>query len=388
MAACCFFTYFVAVKKAALLLVSLTATLLLAEGLLRLIYPDTQQLYVWQPNLQHTFYPDSAILNGIYGPSRFSINAQGFRGAVFTNNGTKKYLCIGGSTTECLYLDDTETWTALLQDSLNAKAGITAYTMGSIGKSGCTTREHYIQLKYYVPQLGRVDGIIMMIGINDLMKRLSRDTLFENNFVFTPAVEDSVVNTIFLKHSRSNGTTWWRSTALFQLLQGALHKAQPVKWENVQDDKGEIYRQWRSYRQQAVNTIDTLPDLTAALKEYTRNLQLLYNTAQQQHLPLVLITQPVLYTDSLSLAAQRLLWMGGTGNFQQQGGSRYYSPCVLQQAMQLYNLQLKTFCAGKAGIKFIDLATALNGDTSVMYDDCHFTEYGARRVAAIISEQL
>jgi hypothetical protein len=376
------------VKKAALLLVSLIVTLLLAEGLLRLLYPDTQQLYVWQPNLQHTFYPDSAILHGIYGPSRFSINAQGFRGAAFKNDGTKKYLCIGGSTTECLYLDDTETWAALLQDSLNAKAGSHQYTIGSIGKSGCTTRENYIQLKYYVPRLGKIDGVIMLVGINDLMKRLSRDTLFENNFVFTPAVEDSFVNTIFLKHSRGNGTTWWRRTALFQLLQSVLHKAQPVTWQNVQDDTGEAYSQWRSHRQQALSPIDTLPDLTAALNEYNRNLQLLYSTAQQQHLQLVLVTQPVLYTDSLSPAAQRLLWMGGTGNFQQQAGSRYYSPRVLQQAMQLYNLQLKNFCAGKPGIKFIDLATPLNGDTSVMYDDCHFTEHGARRVAAIISEQL
>lgn len=369
-------------------MVSLTVTLLLAEGLLHIIYPDTQKLYVWQPNLQHTFYPDSAILHGIYGPSRFSINAQGFRGAAFKNDGTKKYLCIGGSTTECLYLDDTETWAALLQDSLNAKAGSHQYTIGSIGKSGCTTRENYIQLKYYVPRLGNIDGVIMLVGINDLMKRLSRDALFENNFVFTPAVEDSFVNTIFLEHSRSNGTTWWRRTALFALLQSVLHKAQPVTWQNVQDDTGEAYNRWRRHRQQALSLIDTLPGLTTALNEYTRNLQLLYNAAQQQHLQLVLVTQPVLYTDSLLPAAQRLLWMGGTGNFQQQPGNRYYSPRALRQAMQLYNLQLKNFCAGKPGIKFIDLATPLNGDTSVMYDDCHFTEHGARRVAAIISEHL
>jgi hypothetical protein len=375
-------------KKAALFVVSTLTGLLLAEGLLRLLYPDTQQLYVWQPNLQHTFYPDSSVLYGIYGPARFSINAQGFRGSGFKNDGTKKYLCIGGSTTECLYLDDTETWTALLQDSLNTRAGSHAYTIGSIGKSGCTTRENYIQLKYYVPQLGKIDGVIMMVGINDLMKRLSRDTLFENNFAFTPAVEDSFVNTIFLKHSRSNSTTWWRRTALFGLLQQALHKAQPVAGENVQDDKGEIYRQWRHHR----STGKILPrsnyDIGTALNEYIRNLQAIYTEAQRQGITLVLVSQPSLYSLSPGYDENEYLWMGGVGDYQNQPGCAYHPVSTLKSMMLDYNLQLKNFCTGKPGIKFIDVATGMNGDTSVMYDDCHFTEKGARRVAGTISEQL
>ncbi|HLP49604.1 MAG TPA: SGNH/GDSL hydrolase family protein [Chitinophagales bacterium] len=351
------------------------------------IYPQQNKLFVWQPNLQHTFHPDSTILYGVHGPSTFTINSQGFRGDEFKNDGTKKYLCIGGSTTECLYLDDKKTWPYLTQQLLTTKYA-TPSIIGSIGKSGCTIRENYIQLKYYVPQLGKIDGVIMMAGINDLMKRLSRDMLFEDDFRFTAAVEDSFVNTIFLKQGRTNEKTWLRRTALFKVLQNALHKAKPVKWESVQDDRGEVYQAWRNNRQHASAFVDSLPDLSAALAEYERNLQAIYAEAQRQQIQLVLVNQPAIYTDSLSEYANELLWMGGVGDFQTKAGCRYYSPKVLNAALLLYSQRLKLFCTGKPGIKFIDLATQLPRDTSVFYDDCHFNESGARKVAGIISEHL
>lgn len=364
-------------KKAGLVILAILLSVFIAEGVLRLVYKAQQHYYVWQPNLKHVFIPDSSVFNGVKGASVFTINADGYRGKPF-QAGELNYLAIGGSTTECLYLDDKETWQALMGNG----------NVGSIGKSGCTTRENYIQLKYYVPQVANIKGVVMMVGLNDMVKRLSQDTLFNTGFKFTPQVEDSFVNTIFLKGGRATGKTWWRRTAVFYVLQQALQRTTRVEWQSIQDDRGAIYKTWRNKRQQATQIIDTLPDLTAALEEYGKNLQLIYNQTRLQKIKLVLVNQAALYKDTMSAYEQNLLWMGGKGDFQGKGPNAYYSPAALNKALQLYNTRLKQFCAGKADVVFIDLSAQLPRDTSVFYDDCHFNERGAQQVARIISAGL
>jgi len=373
------------IRKAGLILISILLSLFIAEILLRIVYPKQEKLFVWQPNLKHTFYPDSTIFYGINGASDFTINSQGFRGTEF-KGAEVKFLCLGGSTTECLYLDNNETWFHQLEDSLNTKFKTWKFQLGSIGKSGCTTHENYIQLKYFVPQLGKVDGVILMVGINDLMKRLSRDTLFENDFRFNQQVEDSFVNAIFI--SNRSEKSWWRSLRLFQFGRSLLHKTRNVEWENVQDDKGEVYKAWRANRAHASEVIDSLPDLRSALNEFDRNLNLIHDETQKQGIKLILVNQSALYKDSMGAYENSLLWMGGKGNFQKEGSHIYYSTKALYNGLLLYNKHLKEFCEQNPYVKFIDIETELPRDTSVFYDDCHFNESGARKVASIISRQM
>ncbi len=368
------------IQKAALVLLSVLLSLFTAELVLHFLLPPTYKLHVWQPNLSHTFHPDSTIFYGISSESKFTINSQGFRGEEFRTDSRKKYLCIGGSTTECLYLDDNETWSSMLQ-STNQHL-----MFGNIGKSGCTTRENYLHLKYYTPQLGKINGVIMMVGLNDLMIRLSRDTLFENNFEFTKAVEDSLVNAIFLSNKHQN--VWWRKLNLFQLLQNTLHQTSGVEWKNIQDDRGETLKRWRNYRMNTSKVIDSIPALANALKEFEQNLDLIYKESQKQNLELVLVSQGTLYKDSMNSYENSLLWMGGVGNFQERNNCAYYSSRVLNKAMSDYNERLKIFSVNKPGVKFVDLANQLAKDTSVFYDDCHFNENGAKKVAEVISKSL
>ncbi len=366
-------------KRLLLLAVSIIISLLIAEVALRIVFPQDDKYYIWQPNLQHVFHPDSNLFYGIKGNKEFTINSTGARGDMFIKN-TKNYVCIGGSTTECLYLDDTETWHKVLQNELGE-----GHKVSSLGKSGVTTREHYLHMKYTVKQLDYVNGVILMVGINDLMKRLSRDTLYDSNFGFTKQVEDSLVNTIFLKQEDA----WWRKTALFSLVQGIYHnyKQQGVAWENAQDDTGNSLQQWRINRAAATALLDTLPYLTKALDEYERNLQLIYNEAKAQKLELVCVSQPALYKDTMPEFENALLWMGGVGAFQNERGHAYYTPKALRQALDMYNERLKQF-SQRNGIHFLDANAAMPRDTSVFYDDCHFNQNGAQLLGRCIAKEL
>lgn len=368
-------------KRILLLAVSVIVALFTAEVALLIAYPANNKYYIWQPNLRHTFYPDSSIFYGIKGAKQFSINSDGARGNTFSK-ATQNYICLGGSTTECLYLDDSETWPQQMQNAMGS-----GYIVSSLGKSGVTTREHYMHIKYTVKHLEHVNGVVLMAGLNDLMKYLSRGTSYDADFAFNKTVEDSLANIIFLKTGRQQKGVWWRRTALYNLVQQVYNnnKQNGVVWENVQDDKGEILRQWRGYRAGATLFIDTLPNLSAALNEYERNLELLYGEAVEQHLKLVCVSQIAIYKDSLSKFEKSLLWMGGIGRFQYETGHAYYSPKALRKGLDMYNETLKSFCSTK-GILFLDAGSVMPSDTSVFYDDCHLNENGARLLGKYIAK--
>lgn len=152
----------------------------------------------------------------------------------------------------------------------------------------------------------------------------------------------------------------------------------------IQDDNGEVVKQWRLNRAKATEIRDTLPDMTAALKEYERNLELIRKEAERQHVGLYFITQPTIYKDTMAAFENSLLWMGGIGAYQKEPGHVYYSAKALKQGMEMYNDALRNFC-NKYNIHCADAAFELPRDTSVFYDDCHFNENGARVLAEYLS---
>lgn len=380
-------------KRTVLGLAGVMIALALAELGLRIISPTESFYYIWQPNLQHIFHPDTAVLKGLNLTSNFTINQYGLRvnktnnriGRNFftdTADRSHTFICLGGSTTECLYLDDDSTWPMQLK-----RAGKFSF-VGNAGKSGCTSLENYIQLKYFVSQCKGISEVVLMVGINDLLKALSRGELNTDTTLNTEQ-QNSLAQKNLLKQGRETGTNWLRRTALFYTLQRAYHKYNPtgVKWENIEDDKGEIYKTWRQHRKSAAQIIDTLPNLERPLQLFERNLNLIIDEAAKQNKALCFVGQTALWSDSLNEADLNSLWMGGVGDFQREGGHDYYSPNALKQGLNLYNEKVKEVCA-KKGVKYIDLDSKIPHTSKTFYDDCHFTNYGARKVAEIIAAEI
>ena len=366
-------------KRLLLLTLSTVIALFIAELALRIIFPEDNKYYVWQPYLHHVFHPDTTAFDGIIGNKEFSINSTGCRGDVFTT-ATKNYVCVGGSTTECVYLDNKEAWPYLLQQNLGK-----AYTVNSIGKSGVTTREHYLHLRYTVKHLQHVNGVILTVGLNDFMKCLSQGEGYNDSFEFTKEVEDSLVNTIFLKTGRRQYGAWWRRTALFNLLKNVYNSGSKLVTWQILDDNGANLNTWRANRASATRYIDTLPNLSQSLNEYERNLQLIYNEAKEQKLDLICVSQPAMYADTMVTYYNSLLWMGGVGAYQSEKGHAYYTTRALRQGVDMYNDRLKDFCI-RNGIHFLDASAALPRNTTVFYDDCHFNQNGAQLLSKYLAQ--
>ena len=182
---------------------------------------------------------------------------------------------------------------------------------------------------------------------------------------------------------------FYKHTALYQLARRtrALVTNQISAHGLAEDEIGAIYGTWRDHRRHASALIDTAPDLTEPLVEDRRNLGFLADAAAARNIRLVLVTQPMLWRRDLPQAAVDLLWMGGQDDFQANAGKAYYTLPVLVETMRRYNEALLDVCRER-GLSCLDLAEKIPHETTMFYDDCHFTEQGSKAVAAAVSAYL
>ena len=360
-------------------------TLGIAEVALRMTAgPDRWS--VWPPNLRVTLHPSAELLPGLHGPSTFSTNSWGLRGGAVPSSPTYTILAIGGSTTECLYLDDSRTWPQLLQQLLNegGRPG-TRVWIGNAGKSGLNSRHNVVQVARLLSQFPSVDAILLLVGINDVSYRLAADTTYSPNWRSSPTLERIVGEAFAARPGSDSALPRYKRTELWRRMRLLRQRLLPEPAEDpIQDLSGTFYARMRELRNAASRLRDSLPDLTTSLAEYRRNLLEIVGTAQRYGTRVILATQPTLWDQSMSARAASLLWFGGVGKFQVTRGSEYYTVPAMIRAMRQYNDELLSVC-NEAAVECIDLAAQIPKDTTMFYDDVHFNDGGARRVAEILA---
>jgi hypothetical protein len=133
--------------------------------------------------------------------------------------------------------------------------------------------------------------------------------------------------------------------------------------------------------------IKELPDLREALEEYAGNIHRAIDIAVDRGLKICFLTQPTLWKLGMTKEEKQLLWFGWSGDREKAKVGPYYSVEALSVGISEYNGVLRSVCRERK-VPCIDLASMLPKDTTVFYDDCHFNESGAQKVAEIISGYL
>lgn len=358
----------------------------LGEGVLRWYFPAQDLYYVWPPDLNIVFRPDPAILPGVQGDARFFTNSSGVRGDEFSDDQAYRVLAIGGSTTECAYLDQAETWPALLQDRLARVLGRKVW-VSNVGKSGMNTRDHVLHTKYLLPQFPRIDAVLLLVGVNDFHLATS-DTTYDPQAALRPEYEEKQRRRSFARIPAQGPRYHYSRTGIWRLI-SVVKEVTIVRTLNLpaQTTTGEMYRTWREHRLRGRTIVDNLPDLKPALDEYRRNLDIIVGHITQKGARLILITQPTMWRPDLASSEQQLLWMGGIGQFQEGKAQGYYSVSALDRGMRQYNAVTMEVCR-KHSLTCIDLSDVVTRDTSVFYDDVHFNESGALTVAKLVADTL
>jgi lysophospholipase L1-like esterase len=343
-----------------------------SEIILNFIFPSHNKYCLWLPCRKAIFKPYPQVMPGVSGNAVFATNSQGVRGDELTDKQHIRILAVGGSTTECLYIDQQKTWSYILQNNLSSAYGQDVW-VGNIGRSGLSTTGNLIELKYLLPQYRKIDLIIALVGFNDFQSALL------NTFISNSLKSDQEkIGMVFVVRPSPKGR-FYENSALWRTIYAIINYCSRKNRDVVEDSVGSWYIGARRARKMAQATIDTLPDLSADLKVFENNVDGMIDLARQRSIRIIFLTQPYIWSKNLTPAENDLLWFGFA-----EDKKKYYSTGALIQGLEKFNSRLREICM-RRNVECIDLASLIPHDTSAFYDDVHFNGGGCQKVADIIS---
>lgn len=326
----------------------------LAVGQVRVVAMG-EMTHLREPGTTVVFRPIPGIMPGVEGESLFRISSDGVRGDELPRDlDTPLILCVGGSTTECLYLDQTEAWPQLVQENLG-RLGHDVW-VGNAGISGYATPYH-IRFVRASSLVDEIDCLVFLVGMNDLAWELAG-----RDFSRIPLHPEKVIEPRALSTGLGRlATATWQRIAYGT---GSLE---------VEDETGAIYAERRRLRAEADSTADIELPIEAYV-EFGRRVDELITACQERGVRPVLVTQPALWRDDATAAEEALCWMGDRAD------GTYGSSGSLRHILDRYGELVVKICE-KRQVECVDLRH-LSGDARLFYDDCHFNELGSAEVAA------
>ena len=313
----------------------------------------------------------AGTMPGIEGRIEFTINKMGLRApGVWPDDRNDRILCVGGSTTECLYVTDEESWPWLTGTMLSEELG-RPVLVASTAKSGQFTPHHEYQLAHYkhAKKFGRV---IVLCGMNDAGTFLRND--YKERAYGVPSGSLTTL-------PASQGA-YYRQSTILAMINEMRRLAQVTEAHEVQWPDGGWYNgtRWLRRRLLRSNTIREIPDgIDEALELYRQNLVKIVETCAKNDQQLLFLTQPTMYHKDMPRGLQRLLW--------ERTNSGAYSHETLATVVDSYNEMMKKVSRDH-GVDCIDLASILPKDTTVLYDDCHFNTSGCAKVGEILTQHF
>jgi len=367
-----------------------------AEFLLRTALPPSRGYFTLAPGTDWTLTLAPGVIHGVEGPSHFRINRFGLRGRPFGDDRAEyRILAVGGSSTLCDALDDSEVWTHLLEVDLGRTVDGRQVWVGNVGRDGATSRDHVLHVKYLLREYPRVDVVVSLIGANDMTSALQQGWRYRPRAPITePGAEHEQVPWAFAQlpgrlqdqaFYDTHPVPWYKATALWQLARGAKQALRRRRATGSREIGLGLQRA-RLQRYTAATRIDTLPPLEAPLSEYRRNLNVMADLASAAGVRLVFVTQPTAWREGMSDAEERLLWFGWivTPDTLRRA---YFTTRAVSRAMARFNETLLDVCRARR-LECVDAAHVVPQDTTALYDDVHFNEHGSRLLALVLAEHF
>ncbi len=351
-----------------------------SEIFLRFLIPAPTGYFVYPPHSVFRFVPDPENTPGVEGVSHFVANSLGMRADEIPPDAKRRILVFGGSTAIDVYLDQTEMWSHLVQDKLNATPGQPKTWVGNVARPSLATIHNLLEFDLMLPNLPHMDTFVNLVGVNDLQMALrssylSNVTLKDHlNWTFSVRPNKRFRDRVAIYRFYERIKDWWKRSR------------NSVVYTEYATDAAK----WRICRQTAPkkNLID-LPNLDAGLANYRSNLNKLIERSESYHSPMIFLTQPTLWKADMAPEDAALLTAGGVGG---PAGGRadwctkkiYYSPSALARGMKMFNDALLDVCH-RHQIFCIDLAARVPKERRYFFDDMHFSEAGARLVSDVVA---
>ena len=367
-----------------LLLVSCLVALTLAEVVVRMLEPVELRVRGNQIQLtkDHRTEISQDKCEKITPRLVHSKNSLGFRGPNPPSgfDGSLTLVCVGGSTTECYYLDDADTWPQRLAQLL--RPHFKKLWVNNAGLDGHSTRGHLFLVKDYLAPI-KPKVVLFLVGINEVGRdRLSK---YDAWLVDMAQGKDTGPQPSWFQRvaQQGLGETLAEHSHLAALLVG-MHRAQTAAQQGLSHGciafAGLPRQEVEPAREQAM----LAEHRSHYLHTYGERLRKLVDLTRAAGMEPVLITQPVLWGEGIDPTTGRDLATLATQNLAGEPG---WNGASMWRLMELYNEQTRLVGAKKK-VWVVDLARLMPKDSALFYDWAHFTAPGARQVAEIVSQEL
>ena len=310
------------------------------------------------PKNQKYSLPNSNFTKLAHNSVHFKNNI-GFRGENWeTNSKRLKILFIGGSTTECFYVDEKKNWPLVIAQKLG-----TEFLVNNAGLNGHSTVGHIALLKDYANDI-KPNVAFFLIGINDLALTENGSNQFDEKMI-NNSIEKKILKLEEYSRVLNLIHSFYRSYQAYK-----LGISDNVEWK-LKETKNPSFlsdEEWKSIKLNHENS----------QINYKKRILEIIDICKSNNIKPVFITQPLLFGEgkdpSTSLDLQNYF-------VYKMKGYQYF------EKLQLYNKTLIGTCISE-NISFIDLAMKLPKDSKYFIDDMHFSDEGCEKVSEIVYNEI
>jgi len=319
------------------------------------------------PNETYVFYPEEG-LRYMADQILFRTNNMGFRGPYLAMPKPPeecRIFMVGGSTTECLYLDERATITMQLQRYLQEQyPDSVMIRVYNAGKGGDRSFDHVAMITQRIVHLDP-DVIILFCGLNDLLAAMAGV-----DYVHLPQAGRA-------RYSFPDLLAYLATE--FQISRHVMNIVSSTSDADVRQaipfhsNYENLARLCKSYPL-AKNGPET------AIAPYERNVRTIIGVVRAHGVPLMLMTQPTTWNSRIDPGAAEWHWMNCADSVR-------YRERDMDRAMEAYNDVLRRL-SGEYEIPLVDLARMIPKTRDVIYDDCHFNINGAGVAAMMVGKAV
>ncbi len=302
------------------------------------------------------------VMPGFKGVNEITTDERGFRSSRnidYDNDRTTRIFTIGASTTEEIYTDDSETWSALLQKRIEKNEGSSVEVVNT-GASGLRAI-HHASTQEYVSRL-HPDLMIFLVGVNDWNYQIKTEVDGPNKDVASQILP-SIYETILFR--------------AFEMVKHVVKKSFGVSTDN----QGDVVKDAGEYYSVQYNSLSRISKISLKFREvssdFESNMSRIAESCNAQQYACMFVTQPNAYSLNVSEQLKKRFWMTPT--------NEEYTLDLdsLVSVANLYNEWLLKF-GSQHQIPVCDLASNIPPSILYFYDDVHFNELGSTKVSEII----
>jgi lysophospholipase L1-like esterase len=286
-------------------------------------------------------------------------NSLAFRGPEppkdFQNHLT--ILTIGGSTTECIIINEEKTWPSVLSNELGKS--FNNLWLNNAGLNGHSTYGHIKLLQDYVINL-KPKVCIFLVGCNDV----DRPDLSRSDSTVYNEHQNLVVNLARYSKLANVGLNFYRH---HRAGQRELVKGLPFRLNDYEP----------TYISDSIARL-SIARLKPDVERYGTRVSKIIALCRSANILPIFITQPSILGDTIDDVTGYNL---ANFPYRNVSGKLYWAE------LKLYNDETKRIC-NEEGVMVMDLANLLPKSSRYFYDLLHFNNAGCRKIVELLSPQL